>query len=76
MDVIGRGYLLIAVIAILASLIGVYYYFRIIIAMFSKNAIHSTTIEIGSFTKLLLLLVSILLLVIGIAPDFVFNLIF
>lgn len=76
LDVIGRGYMMIAIIAILASLIGVYYYFRIIIAMFAKNPIQTATIEIGSFTKLLMILVSCLLLAIGIAPEYIYNLIF
>ncbi len=67
---------LIAVIAILASLIGVYYYFKIIIAMFSEAPEDRSVIEISGFTKLILILISVILLVVGIVPDFILGLIF
>jgi NADH-quinone oxidoreductase subunit N len=40
-NIIQNKSVLIAVIAILASLIGVYYYFKIIIAIFASNPINT-----------------------------------
>lgn len=76
LNVIERGYILIAVIAILASLIGVYYYFKIIIAMFSEAAEDTSAVEVPTFTKLVLLLISAILIVVGVVPDFILGLIF
>ncbi len=75
-NVIDKGYLLIAVMAILASLIGVYYYFKLIIAMFTGAAEDASVIEIPAFTKLMLLLISALMIVAGVMPDFILGLIF
>lgn len=74
LDVITRGYILVAVIAILASLIGVYYYFRIIIAMFAKVPVNDDVITLNTTTKLALIVVASLLIAIGIFPEFVLNL--
>ena len=76
LNVIEKGYILIAVIAILASLIGVYYYFKLIIAMFSGTAEESAAIEVPQFTKLVLILISVILIVVGVLPDFILGLIF
>lgn len=76
LNVIAKGYILIAVIAILASLVGVYYYFKIIIAMFTGTAENTKAIEISGFAKLVLMLISLVLIIVGIAPDFIFSLIF
>ncbi len=75
-NVIGKGNVLIAVVAILASLIGVYYYFKVIIAMFTGISENTSTISISAFNKVVLLLISLLILVVGIAPDLVFQFIF
>ena len=67
---------LIAVIAILASLIGVYYYFKIIIAIFSGKEINSTKIELSWLDKIGLVLISILIILLGVLPDACYNLLF
>jgi NADH-quinone oxidoreductase subunit N len=76
LNVIEKGYILIAVIAILASLIGVYYYFKLIIAMFSGTSEDTSVIEVPQFTKLILILISVILIVVGVLPDFILGLIF
>lgn len=73
LDVISRGFILIAVIAILASLVGVYYYFRIIIVMFAKTPVNDEPIIINISTKILLIFCTLLLVAMGIFPDFVLN---
>ncbi len=76
LNVIEKGYILIAIVAILASLIGVYYYFKIIIAMFTGTAENKSVIEIPLLTKLVLILISIILILVGVLPDFILSLIF
>ncbi|MDB5228403.1 MAG: NADH-quinone oxidoreductase subunit [Bacteroidota bacterium] len=75
-NVIDNGKILVAVIAILASLIGVYYYFKIIIAMFSGSDEYAPPIQISGFNKMVLILICLLIVIIGILPDYFFRLIF
>ena len=75
-NVIGKGYVMIAIIAILASLVGVYYYFKIIIAMFTGTSENSAVLEISLLNKLILLLISFLIITVGIAPDLIFQFLF
>ncbi|MFN8284924.1 MAG: NADH-quinone oxidoreductase subunit N [Chitinophagales bacterium] len=67
---------LIAVIAILASLIGVYYYFKIIIAIFSGKQINTAKIELSLLDKIGLSLLSLLIILLGVLPDACYNLLF
>lgn len=68
------GYAWLVLIAILASLIGVYYYFRIIIAMYFKQSNDETAIEVSMNHKLLFVLTVLLTLALGLMPDFVIGL--
>jgi len=67
------GYGWLVLIAILASLIGVYYYFRIIIAMYFKEA-SGSTIEVSMNHKLLFIITILLTIALGLLPDFVIRL--
>ncbi len=60
-------------IAIIASLIGVYYYFRIIIAMYFKKSVDET-IAVERNHQLLLVLVAILIIALGLFPDSIVRL--
>jgi NADH-quinone oxidoreductase subunit N len=60
-------------IAILASLIGVYYYFRIIITMFQSDE-NDTVFSIKGLNLFVLLLVALLTLAVGIMPNFIIHL--
>lgn len=76
-SVIDKGYISLAIIAILASLVGVYAYFRVIISIFSKaSGEHTAPIELSFVNKWMLLFISILSLAIGIFPDAIFSLFF
>ncbi len=75
-NVLASGKTMIAVIAILASLIGVYYYFKIIIAMFSMDAESTTPIRISGFNTIALLLISVLIILAGIIPDIILRFVF
>jgi NADH-quinone oxidoreductase subunit N len=67
------GYTGLVLIAIIASLVGVYYYFRIIIAMYFKEN-NGTSILVHTNHKLLLILVAIAIIVLGLFPDFIIGL--
>lgn len=67
------GFTGIVLIAIVASLIGVYYYFRIIIAMyFKENTAEPIPVKINH--KVLLIAVTIAIIAMGLFPDFIIGL--
>jgi NADH-quinone oxidoreductase subunit N len=68
------GYTGLVLIAIVASLIGVYYYFRLIIAMYFKDS-EGEVIVVQSNHRLLLILVATAIIVLGLFPDFIIRLI-
>ncbi len=67
------GYGWLVLIAILASLIGVYYYFRIIIAMYFKQG-SETKIGISTNHKLLFIITILLTIALGLMPDCIIRL--
>lgn len=60
-------------IAIIASLIGVYYYFRIIIAMFFREGA-TEKIQVEANHTVLLTLIAILTMALGLFPDYLISL--
>ena len=66
------GFTGIVLIAILASLVGVYYYFRIIIAMYFKKSTDET-IPVQINHKILLIAVAIAIIALGLYPDFILG---
>lgn len=68
------GYPILVLIAILASLIGVYYYFRIIIAMYFKESADDSTIEVSMNHKLLFILTALITIALGLMPDCIITL--
>jgi NADH-quinone oxidoreductase subunit N len=67
------GYGWLVLIAIVASLIGVYYYFRIIIAMFFKETT-AETIEVSGNHKILFVITILLTIALGLFPDMIIRL--
>ncbi len=67
------GYTNLVLIAIVASLIGVYYYFRIIIAMYFKEG-RNEVISIQPNHKIVLIIIAIATIVLGLTPDFIIRL--
>ncbi len=68
-------YTWLVLIAIVASLIGIYYYFKLIIAMYFKPAQSPQAIEVSNTHQLILVVTFILMLVLGIAPGWFIQLI-
>lgn len=69
------GYIWLVLIAVLGSLIGVYYYFRVIIAMYLKESSDTSSIEVSILQKILLVITIALALLLGIFPDLIIGLI-
>lgn len=65
---ISQGYVGLVVVAVITSLIGVYYYFGVIISMFFKEPAGGE-IQVSSGLKLILSLLVLVLLAMGILPD-------
>lgn len=68
-----QHYTSLVIIAVLGSLIGVYYYFRVIIAIF-KNTDESTEIPMNGIYKATLLFISVVALLLGIMPGLIAGL--
>jgi NADH-quinone oxidoreductase subunit N len=64
------GHSWLVVLAVIASLIGVYFYFKVIIAMFYKESLAPEKFIITPYQSALLVIFSLLTLLIGLAPGF------
>ena len=60
-------------VAIIASLIGIYYYFKIVIAMYFKEG-HNEVIQVQANHKLLLVIIVLAIFVLGLFPDLIISL--
>ena len=69
-----NGYVGLTVLAILGSLIGVYYYFKILIAMFNGTS-DAPIIEISATHKAILILLNLIIVLLGLMPQWVVTLI-
>ncbi len=67
------GHYWLVVFGILASLIGVYYYFRIIIAMYFKKANNDNPIIVSGLHKALLFVTAVIIIVLGLMPDLILE---
>ena len=68
---IGTPYKWLLVLAILTSAVGVYYYFKVIIAMFFKPAETEESLEIESSHVILLIILTAFTIILGIVPGYV-----
>lgn len=66
-----RGLLLLLVVAVLMSAVGIYYYFRVVIAMYMRGneAEASDRIEVPASFKAVLAVTTLLTILLGVAPD-------
>lgn len=72
---IQQGYYWLVGVAILSSLIGVYYYFKIIIAMFFRASKDDSPVTVPSDQKALLFVLSLLIILLGLLPGVIMNLV-
>jgi NADH-quinone oxidoreductase subunit N len=71
---IQQGFYWLVGFAILGSLVGVYYYFRIIIAMFFKPSKEDGPMEVPGDQKALLVILSLLIIALGLMPEILIRL--
>lgn len=62
------------VLAVILAAVGIYYYFRVVIAMYMHPAENREVIQVGSFTSFTLIFITILTILLGIAPALVSDL--
>ena len=72
-NAIGDGYLWLVLFAIAMSLVGVYYYFKIIIVMYFSENTEGVTINPNPLQTLLIIFGCGLMLVLGLFPQLVYN---
>lgn len=68
-----NGYLWLAVIGIIASLIAVYYYFKVIIVMFSEGSGDAVKITLPFSQKLLFVICSLGMILLAVFPGLILN---
>lgn len=69
---LGKDLLLIVLIAIINTVLSVYFYFRVFVAMYGRKA-DNTPIEVGGGYKVFLILLVLLLITISLMPDMISN---
>ena len=69
-----KGMIWLLVVAVLASAVGIYYYFRVLIAAYFKDG-DTPAIRIAPFYRVVLVVVTALTLLLGLFPDLVRNLV-
>lgn len=70
---IGTPYKWLLILAILTSAVGVYYYFKVIIAMYFKKADTETPLEVEGSHKVLLVLTTLFTIALGLVPNYVIE---
>jgi NADH-quinone oxidoreductase subunit N len=69
------GYFGLVLLAVVTSLIGVYYYFRIIIAMYLKASDTSRPVQLTLMHQIVIIICVIMIVLLGVAPDMIISLI-
>ncbi len=73
-ELLKGGFFTLAILAILNSAIGVFYYFKLIIPMYSKDAKYGKNYAMESEYYIVGIVATVMLLIIGLFPDAVLNL--
>jgi NADH-quinone oxidoreductase subunit N len=72
---IESGYFGLVLLAVVTSLIGVYYYFRIIIAMYLKASDNSRPVQLTLMHQIVIIICVVITVLFGISPDLIISLI-
>jgi NADH-quinone oxidoreductase subunit N len=70
-NMIGTDYKWLLILAILTSAVGVYYYFKVIIAMYFKTSAETEAVPFELPNKMVVIVTTIITLALGIVPGFV-----
>jgi NADH-quinone oxidoreductase subunit N len=71
---INKGFTGIVIVAVISSLISVYYYFRIIIAMYFRTSTESVGAKLTAAEILVLIITTSVILILGLLPDAIISL--
>lgn len=74
-NAMSNGFVALTIIGILGSLIGVYYYFKILIAMFVGEASDKSAIQLTTAQKALLIAFNLIIILLGLMPQWVLTMI-
>lgn len=69
------GYTALVMLAVITSLVGIYYYFRVIIAMYLKSSDILTPISVSIMHKVLMAICLLASIILGVVPDLIVRLI-
>ncbi|WP_234736196.1 NADH-quinone oxidoreductase subunit N [Tellurirhabdus bombi] len=69
-----KGFVWLLVVAVLMSAVGIYYYFRVVIAMYFRSS-ETERIRVAPFYQIVLITATVLTIVLGIAPGLVQKLV-
>ena len=73
LTLMATGFKWLLILAVLTSAVGVYYYFKVIIAMYFKPSNKTEAITFDTGTTLLIIITSLITLVIGSMPNFIID---
>ncbi|MCC9166722.1 NADH-quinone oxidoreductase subunit N [Pontibacter harenae] len=63
------------IVAVILAAVGIYYYFKVVIAMYMQPAGNHARVQVGSFASFMLIFISVLTILLGIVPGLVSDLI-
>jgi NADH-quinone oxidoreductase subunit N len=73
--VIDKGAVWLLVVAVLMSAVGIYYYFRVVIAMYFRDGGAITPIRVAPFYRYVLIAATVLTIILGLLPNLVQGLV-
>jgi NADH-quinone oxidoreductase subunit N len=76
MNAVSEGFIWLAVLAIITSVIGAYYYLRIVGYLYNRKEVVGNPIEISTMYKIILYFSIVALVVLGLFPNLVLRIIF
>jgi len=69
------GMMWLIVVAVILAAVGIYYYLRVVIAMYMQPAGNYETVRVNSFAAFMLIFITVLTILLGVAPALVSNII-
>lgn len=65
---VDKGVIWLLIVAVLMSAVGIYYYFRVIIAMYFRDGVVTEPIRVAPFYRYVLIVATVLTLILGLMP--------
>jgi NADH-quinone oxidoreductase subunit N len=65
---LSQGYTWLVVIAVLSAVVGIWYYFKVIIALYMKDSNDDAVLEYNSSSKFVLVIATLITIALGLLP--------